>query len=329
MAKAGYASFVGRPNAGKSTLLNRIIGEKVAIVSDKPQTTRTRILAVKTYPEGQVAFLDTPGIHRPLHRINVRMVDAAVDTFREVDVIALLFDASTKPGHGDEYVAKLLKDVRTPTILVLNKIDLVSKAKLLPLIERAQHWHDFAAIVPVSATTGDGVDRLERVLLDHLPEGEPGFPDDYLTDQPERVLVAEAVREKVLRHTRDELPFSTAVVVDEFNEEERERLLRLFCTIFVETESQKPIVIGRGGEMIKKIGTEARQDLESFFGTRVFLDLRVKVNPQWRDNDRALDEIGLPRTKTATPVARRFSGAKGKPPASRGSFGRKPKSRKR
>jgi len=329
MAKAGYASFVGRPNAGKSTLLNRIIGEKVAIVSDKPQTTRTRILAVKTYPEGQVAFLDTPGIHRPLHRLNVRMVDAAVDTFREVDVIALLFDASTKPGHGDEYVAKLLKDVRTPTILVLNKIDLVSKAKLLPLIELAQHWHDFAAIVPVSATTGDGVDRLERVLLDHLPEGEPGFPDDYLTDQPERVLVAEAVREKVLRHTRDELPFSTAVVVDEFNEEERERLLRLFCTIFVETESQKPIVIGRGGEMIKKIGTEARQDLESFFGTRVFLDLRVKVNPQWRDNDRALDEIGLPRTKTATPVARRFSGAKGKPPASRGSFGRKPKSRKR
>jgi GTP-binding protein Era len=329
MAKAGYASFVGRPNAGKSTLLNRIIGEKVAIVSDKPQTTRTRILAVKTYPEGQVAFLDTPGIHRPLHRLNVRMVDAAVDTFREVDVIALLFDASTKPGHGDEYVAKLLKDVRTPTILVLNKIDLVSKAKLLPLIEKAQHWHDFAAIVPVSATTGDGVDRLERVLLDQLPEGQPSFPDDYLTDQPERVLVAETVREKVLQHTRDELPFSTAVVVDEFDEEDRERLLRLFCTIFVETESQKPIVIGRGGSMIKRIGTEAREDIERFFQCKVFLDLRVKVNPQWRDNDRALDEIGLPRTKTATPVARRFSGAKGKPPASRGSFGRKPKSRKR
>ena len=312
MPKAGYASLVGRPNAGKSTLLNRIVGEKIAIVSDKPQTTRNRIVAVKNYPDGQIAFVDTPGIHRPLHRLNVRMVDAAVDTFREVDVITLVFDASTKPGQGDEYVSRLLEGVRTPTVLVLNKIDLVSKAKLLPLIDRVQQWHDFAAIVPVSAATGDGVDRLERVLLDRLPEGEPGYPEDYLTDQPERVLVAETVREKVLQHTRDELPFSTAVVVDEFDEEERERMLRLYCTIFVETESQKPIVIGRGGEMIKRIGTEARQDLEAFFDTRVFLDLRVKVNPQWRDNDRVLDEIGVPKTTTKTRVARRFSGAKPK-----------------
>lgn len=317
MPKAGYASLVGRPNAGKSTLLNRIVGEKIAIVSDKPQTTRNRIVAVKNYPDGQIAFVDTPGIHRPLHRLNVRMVDAAVDTFREVDVITLVFDASTKPGQGDEYVSRLLEGVRTPVVLVLNKIDLVSKAKLLPLIDRVQQWHDFAAIVPVSAATGDGVDRLERVLLDHLPEGEPGYPEDYLTDQPERVLVAETVREKVLQHTRDELPFSTAVVVDEFDEEERERLLRLYCTIFVETESQKPIVIGRGGEMIKRIGTEARRDLEAFFDTRIFLDLRVKVNPQWRDNDRVLDEIGVPAAsrrprRTPTPVARGFSRAKPK-----------------
>ena len=333
MAKTGYASLVGRPNAGKSTLLNRMIGEKIAIVSDKPQTTRNRILAVKNYPDGQIAFVDTPGIHRPLHRLNVRMVDTAVDTFREVDVISLVFDASTKPGHGDEYVARLLKDVRTPTVLVLNKIDLVSKARLLPLIEQAQQWHDFAAIVPVSAATGDGIDRLERVLLDQLPEGEPGFPDDYLTDQPERVLVAETVREKVLQHTRDELPFSTAVIVDEFNDEERERLLRVFCTIFVETESQKPIVIGRGGEMIKRIGTEARQDLEAFFGTRIFLDLRVKVNPQWRDNDRVLDEIGVPRTMTKTRVARGLSRGKGKPTRSKAPARRfsaaKPKRRTR
>jgi GTP-binding protein Era len=311
--KTGYASLIGRPNAGKSTLLNRIIGEKVAIVSDKPQTTRNRILAVKNYEDGQVAFVDTPGIHRPLHRLNVRMVDAAVDTLREVDVIALVFDASTRPGHGDQYVSNLLKDIKTPAVLVLNKIDLVTKTRLLPLMEQVQRWHGFAAIVPVSAATGDGVERLERVLLEQMPEGERGFPDDYLTDQPERALVAETVREKVLQHTHAELPFSTAVVVDEFDEEERERLLRLYCTIFVETESQKPIVIGRAGEMIKRIGTEARHDLEKFFGTKVFLDLRVKVNPDWRDNDRVLDDIGVPRSNTkGTSAARGTRSTKGR-----------------
>ena len=298
MSRTGYVSLIGRPNAGKSTLLNRVIGEKVAIVSDKPQTTRNRILAVKNYPEGQIVFVDTPGIHRPMHRLNVRMVDTAIETLRDVDVVVLLFDASTKPGHGDEFVSNLLTDLKTPAVLVLNKIDLVAKAKLLPLIEKAQEWHDFAAIVPLSAATGDGVERLEKVLLELLPEGEPGFPQDYVTDQPERTFVSETVREKVLQHTRAELPFSTAVVVDEFNEEERDRLLRLYCTIYVETESQKPIVIGRAGDMIKRIGTEARQDLEKFFGTKVFLDLRVKVNPDWRDNDRVLDDIGVPRSST-------------------------------
>ncbi len=294
--KTGYVSLVGRPNAGKSTLLNRIVGEKVAIVSDKPQTTRNRILAVKHAPGGQIVFVDTPGIHRPLHRLNVRMVDAAVETLREVDVVAVIFDASTRPGHGDEFVTNLLTDVTIPVVLVLNKIDLVVKATLLPLMEQVRRWRDFAAIVPVSAATGDGVDEFERVLLEQLPEGEAGFPDDYLTDQPERALVAETVREKVLQHTHAELPFSTAVVVDQFDEEERARILRLYCTIFVETESQKPIIIGRAGDMIKRIGTEARIDLEKFFGTRVFLDLRVKVNPDWRDNDRVLDDIGVPKS---------------------------------
>jgi GTP-binding protein Era len=305
MSRTGYVSLIGRPNAGKSTLLNRVIGEKVAIVSDKPQTTRNRILAVKNYPEGQIVFVDTPGIHRPMHRLNVRMVDTAIETLRDVDVVVLLFDASTKPGHGDEFVSNLLTDLKTPAVLVLNKIDLVAKAKLLPLIEKAQEWHDFAAIVPLSAATGDGVERLEKVLLELLPEGEPGFPQDYVTDQPERTFVSETVREKVLQHTRAELPFSTAVVVDEFNEEERDRLLRLYCTIYVETESQKPIVIGRAGDMIKRIGTEARQDLEKFFGTKVFLDLRVKVNPDWRDNDRVLDDIGVPRSSTRPAKRRR------------------------
>jgi GTPase len=312
MAKTGYASLIGRPNAGKSTLLNRIIGEKVAIVSDKPQTTRNRILAVKTYEDGQIAFVDTPGIHRPLHRLNVRMVDAAVDTLREVDVVVVVFDASTRPGHGDEYVSSLLKDLKAPAVLVLNKIDLVPKHRLLPLIEEMQRAHPFAAIVPVSAATGDGVDRLERVLLEQMPHGQPGFPEDYLTDQPERALVAETVREKVLQHTRAELPFSTAVIVDEFDEKERDRILRLYCTIFVETDSQKPIVIGRGGEMIKRIGTEARHDLEKFFRTKVFLDLRVKVNPDWRDNDRVLDDIGVPKSEMRG--TRPPRGSRGKPP---------------
>jgi GTP-binding protein Era len=307
--RVGTVSLIGRPNAGKSTLLNRIVGSKVAIVSDKPQTTRNRILAVKHFddaPErGQIVFVDTPGIHRPLHRLNVRMVDAAVETLREVDVVALVFDAATRPGRGDEYVAALLEHVTTPVVLVLNKIDLVTKSGLLPLMARAGAWHDFAAIVPVSAATGDGIDQLERVLLEHLPEGEAVFPDDYLTDQPERAMAAEMVREKVLAHTRAELPFSTAVAIDEFDESERAHLLRIYCTIWVEQDSQKPIVIGRAGEMIKRIGTEARLDLERFFATKVFLDLRVKVNPDWRNNERTLDELGVPQTRARQKSKRR------------------------
>jgi GTP-binding protein Era len=294
--RSGLVSIVGRPNAGKSTLLNRIIGTKIAIVSDKPQTTRTRILGAKNYPDGQIVFVDTPGIHRPLHRMNVRMVDAAVDTLREVDLVLLVHDASTRPGKGDEYVATLLKNIGVPVMLVLNKIDLVAKAKLLPVIDQLRRWHDFTDIVPVSAATGDGVDRLESLLLQHMPEGEPLYPEDFLTDQPERVLAAETVREKVLQHTREELPFSTAVVVDQFEEpEKRGGLLKIWCTILVEQESQKPIVIGRAGDMIKRIGTEARQDLEKFFGSRIFLDLRVKVKANWRDDERVLDDLGLPR----------------------------------
>jgi GTP-binding protein Era len=192
-------------------------------------------------------------------------------------------------------VSGLLARVKQPVVLVLNKIDLVSKKALLPLMAQAATWHDFAAIVPVSAETGDGVDRLEQVLREHLPDGEPIFPDDYLTDQPERALAAEMVREKVLAHTRAELPFSTAVVVDQFDESEREHMLRLYCTIWVEQESQKPIVIGRGGEMIRRIGTDARRDLEAFFDTKVFLDLRVKVNADWRNDERTLDQLGVPK----------------------------------
>ena len=305
MPRAGFASLIGRPNAGKSTLLNRMVGVKIAIVSDKPQTTRNRIVGAKNYDGGQIVFVDTPGIHRPLHRLNVRMVDTAVETLREVDVVALVFDASTKPGRGDEYVSNLVKDVRVPVVLVLNKIDLVSKASLLPLIERASKWHAFAAIVPVSASTGDGVDRLEQVLLEYMPEASAIYPEDFLTDQAERVLAAEIVREKVLQHTHAELPFSTAVAIDQFDESSRDELLKLYCTIFVEQESQKPIVIGRGGEMIKRIGTDARLELEQFFETKVFLDLRVKVNPDWRNNERTLDQLGVPKPRSRPRPRRR------------------------
>ena len=309
--RAGYVSIIGRPNAGKSTLLNRIIGEKIAIVSDKPQTTRTRILGAKNYPEepaspkhpqgaeaGQIMFVDTPGIHRPLHRMNVRMVDAAVETLREVDAVMLVHDASTRPGHGDHYVSKLLEEVTIPVVLVLNKIDLVAKTRLLPVIEQLRQWREFADIVPVSAATGDGVEGLERLLLDKMPEGPPLYPEDYLTDQPQRVLVSETVREKLLHHTREELPFSTAVVVDQYDEPDRPGgLLKVYCTIYVETESQKPIVIGRAGSMIKQIGTEARKELEASLECKVYLDLRVKVKSDWRDDERELDDLGLPRKR--------------------------------
>jgi GTP-binding protein Era len=301
MFRAGFVSLIGRPNAGKSTLLNRLVGAKLAIVSDKPQTTRTRIVGVKNYDEthadgltGQIVFVDTPGVHRPLHRMNVRMVDAAVDAAGEVDVVAWIVDASEAMGAGTQYVLDLVKKTRRPVVLVLNKIDRLAKPKLLPIIDRFRTLHDFVEIVPVSAMTGDNVDRLERVLLAQLQEGEPLFPEDYLTDQPERTLAAEMVREQVLAHTRDELPFTTAVVVDQFEEpEETGGLLRLYCTILVEQTSQRPIVIGRAGEMIKSIGTAARLELERFFETRVFLDLHVKVKPDWREDERLLDSIGV------------------------------------
>ena len=291
--KAGFVAFLGRPNAGKSTLLNRIVGHKLAIVSDKPQTTRTRILGVKNYPDGQVVFVDTPGVHKPTHRMNVRMVDLALEAMRDVDLLALVVDASVKPGPGDRYLLTLLKDVSTPTVLALNKVDLVAKPKLLPMLDHYRQAHPFVEFVPISATDGTNVDTLEKLFLHHLPEGEPLYPSDYVTDQPERLFVAEIVREQVLQLTHDELPFSTAVIVDRFDSETSTSLVDLYCTILVERESQKPIVVGKGGSMIKKIGTAARQELEKFFGTRVYLDLHVKVRSEWRDDERLLDELGL------------------------------------
>ena len=320
--KAGFVSLIGRPNAGKSTLLNRLVGAKVAIVSDKPQTTRTRILGVSHRAgdpdparNGQIVFVDTPGIHRPMHRLNVRMVDQAVDTIGWVDLLVVVHDAASRTGAGDRYVLDLLDRSKAPVILVLNKIDRIPKPNLLPLIDWFRHQREFDAIVPISALKGDGLDSLEKLLWERLPEGEPLYPDDMVTDQPERVIVAETVREKLLRHTRAELPFSTAVLVDGFEEVRPATagesggdadpagdpdgdpggLLRLYCSIVVDRATHKPMVLGRGGARIKQIGTEARQELERFFGTRVFLDLHVRVRSGWRENDRILRELGLER----------------------------------
>ncbi len=292
--KSGFVSLVGRPNAGKSTLLNRLVGSKLAIVSDKPQTTRNRILGVRNYPGAQVVFLDTPGIHRPLHRMNVRMVDVATDAMRGVDVLGLVVDVSEPSGRGDQYVLDLVRHVKQPVFLILNKIDLLKKTKLLPLMEQFGRDGLFAEIVPVSAQTGDNVDRLEQLLLARMPEGEALYPEDYLTDQPERFMAAEIVREKLLQFTHDELPFSSAVVIDRFEEAEGPKgVLKLYCSIVVDRESQKPIVVGRGGSMIKQIGTAAREELERFFAARVFLDLHVRVSHDWRDNERLLQDIGV------------------------------------
>ena len=295
--KSGFVALIGRPNAGKSTLLNRLVGQKLAIVSDKPQTTRNRITGVRNFADGQVVFVDTPGVHRPLHRLNVRMVDAALEALREVDVVAVIVDATEPSGGGDRYLLDILKRVAKPKVLVLNKVDALPKENVLPIIDRYSRSHEFSDIVPVSALNGDNVERLEQVLLSHVPAGEPLYDEDFLTDQPERFFVAELVREQVLQHTRAELPFSSAVIVDRFEEPDEKGLLRLYCTIVVERESQKPIVIGRGGEMIKAIGTAARKELERFFDTRVFLDLRVKVRAEWREDERMLDTLGLPQVK--------------------------------
>jgi len=290
----GVVAFVGRPNAGKSTLLNRLLGHKVSIVSPKPQTTRNRIVGILNDPRGQIAILDTPGIHKPLHKLNVRMMDHVRSSLGEADVVALLVDSSEAFGHGDEYVLDLLKEATGKRIAVLNKIDLLRKEKLLPLIERYNATGLFDEIIPVSATTGDGVGELLNMLFTMIEPGEPMYSREDYTTQPERFFASELVREKVLRHTGDELPYTTAVAVERWEEEEGRNLIKIYATIFVERESQKPIVIGKGGDMIKRIGTESRVELESILGAKVFLDLHVAVHERWREDERFLGELEWP-----------------------------------
>jgi GTP-binding protein Era len=292
--KAGLVALVGRPNAGKSTLLNRFAGQKLAIVSDKPQTTRHRILGVRHSSEAQLVFIDTPGIHKPMHRMNQRMVDTATNALRGADVLVLVVDATLPIGGGDRFVLELVRAAGPKAIVALNKIDQVDKTRLLPLMAAYGEAASFEAIVPVSALTGEGLDALEREIVAALPEGAPLYPEEYLTDQTERTLAAELIREKVLHHTRDELPYSTAVTIDRFEEPATPGgLTRIYASILVDQASQKPIVVGRAGEMIRRIGTEARRDLEAMLEGRVYLDLHVKVRGDWRDDERLLDELGL------------------------------------
>ncbi|RPJ86165.1 MAG: GTPase Era [Acidobacteria bacterium] len=293
ITKAGFVALVGRPNAGKSTLLNFLIGQKVAAVSDKPQTTRNRILGIRNQGNAQFIFVDTPGIHRPGYRMNERMMETVYEAVKDVDVIVHLVDASERFGKGEQYALDLLKRAEKPVILALNKIDLVNKGRLLPMMQFFSEQKNYSAIVPLSALTGESVDRLLDEIGRLLPAGTFLYPPEYVTNQQERFVVAEIVREKVLAHTREELPYATAVRIDEFDESQRaDGFVRIIASIIVDKESQKKIVIGRAGQMIKQIGTEARQEIESFLEVRrIFLDLNVKVVPGWRNLDQLLDEM--------------------------------------
>lgn len=298
--KAGTVALVGRPNAGKSTLMNRLLPEKVAIVSAKPQTTRHRTVGILSEPRGQVVFYDTPGVHRPQHGLNRRMVKAAQEALNEADVVVLIVDVSQSPGSGDDFMREWVGHVPSRKIVLLNKIDLVSKPSLLPRIADYAEGGAFDEIIPVSATTGDGVARLLDVLWEMLPPGEPIYDPELVTIHPDRFLAAERIREKVLECAREELPFATAVLIDRY--EELPHVTRIYASIIVEREGQKKILIGQGGRQVKAIGTAARRDLEAYLGQKVFIDLRVRVERAWRENRRILSDLDRAPFDVALPV---------------------------
>ncbi|MBO0441825.1 GTPase Era [Enterococcus sp. DIV0212c] len=289
--KSGFVAIVGRPNVGKSTLLNRIVGQKIAIMSDKAQTTRNKIQGIYTVPEAQIVFIDTPGIHKPKHRLGDFMVETAYSALREVDATLFMISADQKRGRGDDFIIERLKTMNSPVYLVINKIDTVHPDQLLGIIEDYSSQMEFAEVVPISATEGNNVDRLMDVLVDQMPEGPQYFPDDQVTDHPEYFIVSELVREKVLLLTRDEIPHSVAVVVDSMKRDENEKI-RIQATIIVERDSQKGIIIGKGGKMLKQIGTKARQDIEHLLDDKVYLELWVKVQKDWRDKKVHLQDFG-------------------------------------
>jgi len=291
--RAGYVALIGRPNAGKSTLLNRLVGEKIAAVSNKPQTTRFKILGIVTRPDGQIVLVDTPGVHKPGYELNRRMMATVHDALMGVDLVCLIRDTSVSTGNGDKFVLDLVKESAKPALLLLNKTDkLKDKSKLLPLIEWYQAQCEWQAIIPISALKGDQLDPLLNEMINHLPEAEPLFSEDDLTDQSVRAIAAEIVREKILESTGDEIPYVTAVITEKW-EEVREDFTRIYCAIFVERASQKKIIIGHGAQRLKQTGISARRDIEKLLGHRCHLELFVKVEADWRERQHLLDEMGI------------------------------------
>jgi len=293
--KSGFISIIGRPNVGKSTFLNRVIGQKIAIMSDKPQTTRNKVQGVLTLDQSQMIFIDTPGIHKPKHKLGDFMLKVAKNTLREVDVILFMVNATEPIGKGDEFIIDLLENNETPVFLVINKIDQVHPDDLITIIESYKDKYNFAEIIPISALQGNNVERLLETIQKYLPQGPQYYPADQVTDHPERFIISELIREKVLHLTREEIPHSIAVVIDSIKKEENtdKEMIRVMATIIVERDSQKGIVIGKRGALLKEVGTRARQDIEMLLGSKVFLELWVKVQKDWRNKSAHLRDYGF------------------------------------
>ncbi|KLU55769.1 MULTISPECIES: GTPase Era [Paenibacillus] len=292
--KSGFVAIIGRPNVGKSTLMNQVIGQKIAIMSDKPQTTRNKIHGVYTSEHQQIVFLDTPGIHKRQSKLGDYMNQTALNTLGEVEAALFLIDASEGLGGGDRYIAEQLKNIRTPVILVMNKIDKIEPEALLPLIETYRKLHDFAEIVPVSAMLGSNVSTLLEQLGKYLPEGPQYYPDDQVTDHPEQFVCAELIREKILQMTREEVPHSIAVTIEDMKVQDN-GVVYISAVIFVERDSQKGIIIGKQGALLKEVGKRARHDIQNLLGSKIFMDLWVKVKKDWRNQDRVLRDLGFGR----------------------------------
>ncbi|QHW37108.1 GTPase Era [Staphylococcus ursi] len=289
--KSGFVTIIGRPNVGKSTFVNRVIGHKIAIMSDKAQTTRNKIQGVMTQEDAQIVFLDTPGIHKPKHKLGDYMMKVAKNTLSEIDAVMFMVNVNEEIGRGDEYIMEMLKTVKTPVFLVLNKIDLVHPDALMPRIEQYQRYMDFAEIIPISALEGHNVDHFINVLKAYLPEGPQYYPDGQISDHPEQFVVSELIREKILQTTSEEIPHAIGVNVERMTQESEDRV-HIEAVIFVERDSQKGIVIGKGGKKLKEIGKRARLDIEYLLGSKVYLDLWVKVQKDWRNKSSFIKQMG-------------------------------------